>query len=85
MLTTWEAVSALDRMFNDVMGAALGTATNARTFSPDVDVRTNEDEVVLGSCLGVVTKHSPVSSRFLIHSKRRIYPQRRSVRDNLRT
>lgn len=46
MLTTWSAVSTLDRMLDDVMGSAFGTATNARTFEPTIDIRTNEDEIV---------------------------------------
>jgi HSP20 family protein len=46
MLTTWDAVSTLDRMFDDVMGSMVGTATNTRTFAPSIDVRTNENEVV---------------------------------------
>lgn len=46
MLTAWNAVSTLDRMFDDAMGSAFGTATNPRTFNPAIDVRTNENEVV---------------------------------------
>jgi HSP20 family protein len=46
MLTAWNAMSALDRMFDDVMGSAFGTATSPRTFDPDVDIRASEDEVV---------------------------------------
>lgn len=46
MLTTWDAVSTLDRMFDDVMGSAFGTATNSRTFDPAIDVRASESEVV---------------------------------------
>jgi HSP20 family protein len=46
MLTTWDAVSTLDRMFDDVMGSAFGTATNSRTFDPAIDVRASETEVV---------------------------------------
>jgi HSP20 family protein len=46
MLTTWNAVSTLDRMFDDVMGSAFGTATSNRTFNPAVDVRANDTEVV---------------------------------------
>jgi len=49
MLTTWDAVSTLDRMFDDDMGSAFGTATNSRPFAPAIDVRANENEVVL-SC-----------------------------------
>lgn len=47
MLNTWNAVRTLDRMFDDVMGAALGTAMNSRTFDPAVDVRTSDTEVWL--------------------------------------
>lgn len=47
MLNTWNAVATLDRMFNDVMGTAYGTATNSRTFDPAVDVRTSDTEVHL--------------------------------------
>jgi len=47
MLNTWNAVATLDRMFDDVMGAAFGTATNSRTFDPAVDVRTSDTEVLL--------------------------------------
>ena len=46
MLTAWNAVSTLDRMFDDVMGSAFGTATSSRTFEPAIDVRTSENEVV---------------------------------------
>lgn len=46
MLTTWDAVSTLDRMLDDVMGSAYRTAPNSRTFSPAIDVRANENEVV---------------------------------------
>jgi HSP20 family protein len=45
MLTAWNAVSTLDRMLDDVMGTAFGTATNWRTFEPAIDVHTNDDEV----------------------------------------
>ena len=47
MLTTWDAVSTLDRMFDDVMGSALGTATNSRSFVPEIDVRSNDNEVLV--------------------------------------
>jgi len=46
MLRTWDAVSTLDRMFDDVMGSMVGTATSARTFDPTIDVRANEDHLV---------------------------------------
>jgi HSP20 family protein len=44
---TWDAVSALDRMFDDVMGSSLGAATNQRAFDPEIDVRHNDDEVLV--------------------------------------
>ena len=47
MLTTWNAVSTLDRMFDDVMGSAFGTATGNQTFSPAIDVRASDTEVAL--------------------------------------
>jgi HSP20 family protein len=46
MLTTWNAVSTLDRLFDDVMGSAFGTATNNRNYDPAIDVRANDREVV---------------------------------------
>ncbi len=46
MLTTWDAVSSLDRMFADVMGSMLGTATSPRTFDPAIDVRADDSEIV---------------------------------------
>ena len=46
MLTKWDAVSTLDRMFDDVMGSMLGTATSARTFDPSIDVHASDNEVV---------------------------------------
>lgn len=47
MLNTWNAVAALDRMFDDVMGSAFGAATNSRAFDPAVDVRASDTEVCL--------------------------------------
>ena len=46
MRVTWNRVSPLDRVFDDVMGAMLGTATSPRTFEPAIDVRANDDEIV---------------------------------------
>jgi len=46
MLTAWDAVSTLDRMFDDVMGSMLGTAMSPRTFDPSIDVRANDEEIV---------------------------------------
>lgn len=45
MLTGWDAVSTLDRMLDDVMGSAFGTAMNLQAFEPFIDVRANENEV----------------------------------------
>jgi HSP20 family protein len=47
MLGAWNAVSTLDRMFDDVMGSAFGTATSSRTFNPAIDVRASDTEVAL--------------------------------------
>jgi HSP20 family protein len=47
MYTAWNAVSTLDRIFDDVMGSAFGTATSARTFNPSIDIRSNENEVLV--------------------------------------
>jgi HSP20 family protein len=47
MLPAWNAVATLDRMLDDVMGSAFGTAVNTRTFEPAIDVRTSESEVVV--------------------------------------
>ncbi len=46
MLMMWDAVSTLDRMFDDMMGSTLGTATNSKAFDPSIDVRATENEVV---------------------------------------
>lgn len=46
MLSKWDAVSTLDRMFDDVMGSMLGTATSSRTFDPPTDVHASDEEVV---------------------------------------
>jgi HSP20 family protein len=46
MLTTWDAVSTLDRMLDDVMGSMVGTATNSRNFTPSIDVRVCDEEIV---------------------------------------
>lgn len=46
MLNTWTTVSTLDRMLDDVMGSAFGTATNYRNFEPAIDVHASEDEVL---------------------------------------
>jgi HSP20 family protein len=46
MLTVWDPVRLFDRMVDDVMQGSLGTATNSRTYAPEVDVRTNADRVL---------------------------------------
>jgi HSP20 family protein len=46
MLNAWDAVSTLDRMLDDVMGSAFGTATSIRSFEPAIDVHASEDEVL---------------------------------------
>jgi HSP20 family protein len=46
MLNAWTTVSTLDRMVDDVMGSAFGTATNYRNFEPAIDVHASEDEVL---------------------------------------
>jgi HSP20 family protein len=46
MMTAWDAVSTLDRMFDDVMGSAVGTATNPQAFDPSIDIRANENEMI---------------------------------------
>jgi HSP20 family molecular chaperone IbpA len=45
-LTAWDAVSTLDRLFDDVMGSTFGTATNRQAFDPSIDVRANENEMI---------------------------------------
>jgi len=44
MLNPWNALSSLDPILDDVMGAAFGTAMTARGFDLAVDVRTTENE-----------------------------------------
>jgi HSP20 family protein len=46
MLSVWDPARLFDRMVDDVMHASLGTATNARTYAPDVDVRSNGDRIL---------------------------------------
>ncbi len=46
MLTAWDPVRLLDRMVDDVMNGSFGTATNAKSFVPQVDVRSNDDRVL---------------------------------------
>ena len=46
MLTVWDPVRLFDRMVDDVMHASLGTSTNARSYAPEVDVRSNAERVL---------------------------------------
>ena len=46
MLSVWDPVRLFDRMVDDVMHTSLGTATNARTYAPDVDVRSRGDRIL---------------------------------------
>jgi len=46
MLTAWDPVRLLDRMVDDVMNGSYGTATSAKSFAPQVDVRSNDNRVV---------------------------------------
>jgi HSP20 family protein len=46
MLTVWDPVRLFDRMVDDVMHSSLGTSTNARTYAPEVDVRSNAERVL---------------------------------------
>lgn len=45
MRVTWNDVSPIDRVFDDVMGTMVGTATSPRPFEPAIDVKANDDEV----------------------------------------
>src|SRR5256885_3172346 len=45
MLTSWDPVRLLDRMVDDVMNGSFGTATSAKSFVPQVDVRSSDDRV----------------------------------------
>lgn len=47
MRVSWNRVSPIDRVFDDVMGTMLGTATSPRTFEPEIEVRANDEEVVV--------------------------------------
>jgi HSP20 family protein len=39
------ATSTFDRLLDDVMGSSLGTATNRRTFVPDIDIFARDGQV----------------------------------------
>ena len=45
MLTAWDPVRLLDRMVDDVMNGSFSTAASAKSFVPQVDVRSNDDRV----------------------------------------
>ncbi len=47
MLTTWDAASTLDRMFEDMVGSVREAAKNPRTFNPVIDVRMTEDALTI--------------------------------------
>ena len=55
MITAWNGFSQFDRLFdavmNDVMGKPVGGSFAAATFTPSVDVRSNDQELCL--CLDV--------------------------------
>jgi HSP20 family protein len=58
MLTTWTGFSPMNRLLdelvgdvNDVMGGPIGGTLAARSFTPQLDVRSNEQELVF--CLDV--------------------------------
>jgi HSP20 family protein len=46
MLTVWDPARLFERMVDDVMHASLGTSTNARSYAPEVDVRSNAERVL---------------------------------------
>lgn len=46
MLSTWNGFTVFDRLFDDVMTGSAGTAQTSRAFSPAIDVRANETEIV---------------------------------------
>jgi HSP20 family protein len=47
MLTNWDAIGVFDRVVDDVMKSALGTATNRRSYAPDFDIRTDDERVIV--------------------------------------
>ena len=63
MLTAWDPVRLLDRMVDDVMNGSFGTATNAKSFVPQVDVRSRQfeaggskEQLLLGRSYGTFTR-----------------------------
>ncbi len=53
MTVRWDVFPTLDRLLDDVMtgagGTAFGNAAPARSFTPAIDVRANHDEIVLAA------------------------------------
>jgi HSP20 family protein len=47
MVTTLAVVPTLDRVLDDVIESAFGTATNSRAFEPAIDVRVSDGEVLV--------------------------------------
>jgi HSP20 family protein len=46
MLTALDPRFVFDRVVDDVMRSALGTATNRRSYEPEFDIRTDDDKVL---------------------------------------
>jgi HSP20 family protein len=46
MLSTWNALPIFDRFFDDVLSGASGIAYPPATYSPAIDVRANDNEIV---------------------------------------
>jgi len=46
MYTAWGPVGLLNKMVDDVMNGSFGTATNPRSFTPEADVRSNDERVL---------------------------------------
>jgi HSP20 family protein len=46
MLSPWKAFPVLDRLFDDVMSDVGGAATSGTQFSPAIDVRASDDQIV---------------------------------------
>ncbi len=45
MYSTWDAVSAMDRFFDDVMGAPVGAATTTRNLDAPTDIVAGPEDV----------------------------------------
>ncbi len=46
MLTVWNTIPTVDRVFDDVMRSAFRGASSAARFTPAVDIRAKEEELV---------------------------------------